>query len=228
MEAGEAPLTPNAAVLSWSGGKDSSLALWEARRRGWGVRWLLTTVTEAYGRVSMHGVREELLDEQARRVGVELVKVRIPATCTNAEYEARMGTAVEALVRQGADAFVFGDLFLRDVRAYREAHLLPTRRPVLFPLWGRPTEELARQFVAAGFVAHLVCIDPRRLERSFAGARFDEALLARLPPGVDPCGEHGEFHTFVSAGPIFDRPLSVTVGEVVERDGFVFADLLPS
>ncbi|MCL6596492.1 MAG: adenine nucleotide alpha hydrolase [Firmicutes bacterium] len=217
---------PRAAVLSWSGGKDSSLALWEARRLGWGVRWLLTTVTEAYGRVSMHGVREELLDEQAQGVGVEVRKVRIPSPCTNAEYEARMGRAVRELVAEGADAFVFGDLFLADVRAYREAHLRDLGVAALFPLWGRDTAALARTFVAAGFRAYVVCLDPRRLDRALAGAPFDDAFLDRLPSDVDPCGERGEFHTFVWDGPIFRQPLVVATGEVVERDGFVFCDLV--
>jgi uncharacterized protein (TIGR00290 family) len=215
-------------VLSWSGGKDSALALLYSRRQGWAIRWLLTTVTEPYARVSMHGVRLELLEAQAEAVGVALRQVPIPAPCTNAEYEERMGRAVGALLGQGADGFVFGDLFLADIRAYREEQLARVGATARFPLWGKDTGALAREFVRQGFRAHLCAVDPRRLDRSFAGAAYDEALLARLPANVDACGENGEFHTFVHDGPVFAHPVPVAVGEVVERDGFVFADLLPA
>ena len=218
---------PRSAVLSWSGGKDSSLALWQARRLGWGVRRLLTTVTQAYGRISMHGVREELLAAQAEAVGLPVERVEIPTGCTNAQYQERMGAAVERLVEAGTDAFVFGDLFLEDIRTYREAQLAPTGVPARFPLWGSDTAELARRFVALGFHAYVVTVDPRRLEGAFAGVPYDDRFLDRLPPGVDPCGENGEFHTFVYDGPVFGRPVACSVGAVVERDGFVFADLLP-
>lgn len=216
-----------AGVLSWSGGKDSSLALWRCRQEGWHVRWLLTTVTEPYARISMHGVRVGLLEAQAAAAGVELRTVQIPAPCSNDEYARRMGSAVTALMELGADGFVFGDLFLEDIRAYREAQLRRVGASAVFPLWGADTAALARRFVAEGFEARICTVDPRRLERTFAGAAFDDAFLDALPPAVDPCGENGEFHTFVHAGPIFDHPIPVRTGEVVERDGFVFADLLP-
>ena len=214
-------------VLSWSGGKDSALALWACRRRGWTIRWLLTTVTAPYARVSMHGVRVALLGAQARAVGVELRTLPIPSPCPNAEYAERMGRAVRSLVCEGADGFVFGDLFLEDIRAYREEHLRSVGATARFPLWGLDTEQLARRFVASGFRARLCTLDPRRLDRAFAGAPYDDALLDTLPRGVDPCGENGEFHTFVHDGPVFHTPVPIRLGEVVERDGFVFADLLP-
>lgn len=213
-------------VLSWSGGKDSALALWYGRRRGWTIRTLLTTVTEPYARVSMHGVRVELLEAQAAAVGVTLFKVAIPAPCSNAEYANRMGRAVASLLAQGADGFVFGDLFLEDIRAYREEQLAGVGGRACFPLWGRDTHALAEEFIDAGFRARLCTVDPRRLDRGLAGVPYDRALLGRLPADVDPCGENGEFHTFVADGPIFGAPLDVRVGEIVERDGFVFADLV--
>jgi uncharacterized protein (TIGR00290 family) len=216
---------PSAVALSWSGGKDSALALWEMRRRGWGVRTLLTTVTQTFGRVSMH---EELLHAQAASVGLPVYKVGIPFPCPNELYRERMGRAVAALLAEGVDAFAFGDLFLEDIRAFREAQLAPTGKPIHFPLWGRNTAALAQEFLAAGFRAHVVAVDPRRLDPSFVGVPYDAAFLERLPTDVDPCGERGEFHTFVYAGPIFSRPVAVEVGEVVERDGFWFADLRPS
>jgi uncharacterized protein (TIGR00290 family) len=221
----ERPL--RAGVLSWSGGKDSSLALWQGRRLGWTIRWLLVTVTEPYRRVSMHGVREELLEAQAAAVGVTLRKVRIPAPCTNAEYQERMGREVRALIDEGADGFAFGDLFLADIRAYREEQLGRVGAEARFPRWGQDPRALARAFVREGFRARVCTVDPRYLDRSFAGAVYDEFLLDRLPANVDPCGENGEFHTFVHDGPIFARPVPVEVGAIVERDGFVFADLVP-
>lgn len=218
---------PRAAVLSWSGGKDSALALRECRRMGWEVSALLTTVTEPYARITMHGVRESLLTAQASAIGLPLEVVRIPAQCTNAVYEERMGAAVRRLVDDGADAFVFGDLFLEDIRAYREEQLDRIGARALFPLWGKDTSALARAFLADGFRAVVVTVDPRKLEASFAGRGYDAAFLADLPSGVDPCGENGEFHTFVYAGPVLRKPVSIRRGEVVQRDGFVFADLLP-
>lgn len=226
--AGPQAETPRKAVLSWSGGKDSSLALWEARRLGWGVTSLLTTVTEPFDRVSMHGVRNVLLCRQAKAVGLPVRRVSIPSPCTNAEYERRMGEALADFGADGVDAFVFGDLFLKDIRAYREAKLAPTGVPARFPLWGRDTAALARTFVQAGFRAYVVTVDPRRLDRSFAGVPYDLAFLERLPTDVDPCGENGEFHTFVWDGPVFRHPVAVREGEIVERDGFVFADLVPT
>lgn len=219
---------PAGVVLGWSGGKDSSLALWQLQRDGIPVRGLLTTVTETFGRVSMHGVREELLDAQSAAVGLPVTKVKIPFPCPNEVYERRMGAVVGELLAAGVDAFAFGDLFLEDVRAYREKALRPTGARVLFPLWLKDTAELAHAFVRAGFRSVLVTVDPRQLDPSFAGRDYDADLLAELPPGVDPCGENGEFHTFVWDGPPFKEPVAVERGEVVERDGFVFADLLPA
>jgi len=214
-------------ALSWSGGKDSALALWVLREElGIEPEALLTTFTEDYDRVSMHGVRRELVRAQAAAAGVPLVEVEIPAACVNATYEERMAAALASPPLVDLPTMAFADLYLEDIRAYREERLRPVGREALFPLWGRDTAELARRFVAAGFEAILVCVDPRKLDPSFAGRSFDEALLEDLPDGVDPCGEDGEFHTFVHAGPIFAAPIAVEPGERVERDGFVFRDLL--
>jgi uncharacterized protein (TIGR00290 family) len=217
---------PRTVALSWSGGKDSALALRALRDElGTEPSALLTTFTGDYDRVSMHGVRRELLRMQARAAGVELVEVDIPASCTNEAYEERMAMALEKPPLDRAGAFAFADLFLADVRAYREERLSAAGREARFPLWGRETAALAREFIAAGFEAVLVCVDPTKLDPSFVGRPFDEALLAELPAGVDPCGENGEFHTFVTAGPIFERPIEVELGEAVTRDGFAFQDL---
>jgi uncharacterized protein (TIGR00290 family) len=214
------------ALVAWSTGKDAAFALHEVRRAGAvEVVGLLTTVTETFGRVSMHAVREALLARQADAVGLPVQSVRIPWPCPNDRYEAEMAVAVAAARSCGVEAIVFGDLFLEDVRAYRESRLAGTGVRPLFPLWGRDTAALAREMVASGLEAVLTCVDPRRLDPSFAGRRFDAALLAALPPGVDPCGENGEFHSFALAGPMFRERIPVTVGEIVEREGFVFADL---
>ncbi len=215
-------------ALSWSGGKDSALTLWTLRRQGVEPVALITTVTDAYERISMHGVRRELLAQQADAVGVPLLEVRIPPGCVNEVYEARMAEAFASPPLSDVEAVAFGDLFLEDVRAYREQRLAATGRRGLFPLWGRDTGVLAREFIAAGFRAFIVSLDPRALDASFAGRAYDEQLLADLPAGVDPCGENGEFHTFVHAGPIFPEPIACETGEVVERGGFVFCDLLPA
>jgi uncharacterized protein (TIGR00290 family) len=175
----------------------------------------------------MHGVRRELLARQARALGLPLVEILIPPTCVNDVYETRMAQAFAALPLSGVDAVAFGDLFLEDVRAYREQRLASADKRGVFPLWGQDTSALAREFLDAGFEATLVCVDPSALDRSFAGRRYDEQLLAELPAGVDPCGENGEFHTFVHAGPIFEAPIACATGDVVERDGFVFCDLIP-
>jgi uncharacterized protein (TIGR00290 family) len=213
-------------ALSWSGGKDSALALWVlGRDHGVAPRALITTVTDVYDRISMHGVRRSLLAAQAEAVGVPLVEVEIPATCTNEVYEQRMEQAMTSEPLRDVGAVAFGDLFLDDVRSYREERLATAGKRACFPLWHRDTTSLAREFIAAGFEAILVCVDPAKLDRSFAGRRFDDRLLADLPAGVDPCGENGEFHTFVYAGPIMPAPIAVEVGETVERDGFVFTDL---
>ncbi|MGH7163678.1 MAG: ATP-binding protein [Planctomycetota bacterium] len=211
------------ALLSWSGGKDGAFALGELRARGEvEVAGLLTTVWEGARRVAIHGVREELLDAQAAAVGLPVVKVPLPYPCANETYEARTG---ETLAAAGVDAVAFGDLFLEDIRRYREALCARVGLEPLFPLWGRDTGALARAMIASGLKARLVCVDTRHLSRAFAGRAFDEALLADLPAGVDPCGERGEFHTFVHAGPPLAAPLPVEVDALDERDGFVFADL---
>jgi len=215
-------------ALSWSGGKDSALALWTLRRAQLEPDALLTTVTEGYDRISMHGVRRELLARQAKALGIPLVEVVIPPACVNDVYEARMAEAFAATPLSGVEAVAFGDLFLEDVRAYREERLAAGGKRGLFPLWGRNTTALAREFLDAGFEARLVCVDPRVLDPAFAGRAYDEQLLAELPHGVDPCGENGEFHTFVSAGPIFAEPIACETGEIVERDGFVFCDVTPA
>ncbi len=215
-------------ALSWSGGKDSALTLWALRRQGVEPEALITTVTDAYDRISMHGVRRELLADQADAAGIPLVEVRIPPACVNDVYEARMAKAFACPPLSDVEAVAFGDLFLEDVRSYREERLAVSDRRGLFPLWGRDTSVLAREFIAAGFQAIIVCLDPRALDASFAGRAYDERLLADLPAGVDPCGENGEFHTFVHAGPIFRRPVACETGEVVEREGFVFCDVLPA
>jgi uncharacterized protein (TIGR00290 family) len=215
-------------ALSWSGGKDSALALWALRTEHQSRPCaLISTVTDAYERVSMHGVRRELLVMQADAAGVPLVEVRIPPACVNELYEQRMAQAFASPPLAQVRTVAFGDLFLQDVRAYREARLTAAGRQGLFPLWQRDTATLSREFIAAGFRALLVCVDPRKLDASFAGRAFDEQLLADLPANVDPCGENGEFHTFVHAGPIFTAPISCRPGEVVGRDGFVFCDVLP-
>ena len=215
------------ALVAWSSGKDSAWALHEAQRAGdVEVVGLLTTVTSEFQRVSMHAVREVLLDLQAEALGLPCHKVRIPWPCPNERYESEMARALAEARARGVTRVVFGDLFLRDVRAYREAKMADTGIEPIFPLWERDTTRLAGEMLAGGLRATLTCIDPRYLDRSFAGRRFDLALLKALPVGVDPCGENGEFHTFVSAGPMFRTPLEVVVGEVVEREGFVFADVL--
>jgi uncharacterized protein (TIGR00290 family) len=217
------------ALVAWSSGKDSAWALHEVQRAGEvEVVGLLTTVTQEFRRVSMHAVREVLLDQQAEALGLPCQKVRIPWPCPNERYESEMARALGDARAAGVSRLVFGDLFLADVRAYREAKMAGSGIEPVFPLWGRDTTRLGREMLAGGLRATLTCIDPRCLDRSFAGREFDEALLAALPAGVDPCGEKGEFHTFVSAGPMFRAPLKVIVGEVVEREGFVFADVLPA
>jgi uncharacterized protein (TIGR00290 family) len=212
--------------LSWSGGKDSALTLWALRLKGVEPEALITTVTDAYDRISMHGVRRELLAKQAEATGISLVEVRIPPACVNEVYEARMTEAFASAPLASVETVAFGDLFLEDVRAYREERLTASGRRGVFPLWGRDTGVLAREFIAAGFQAFIVTLDPRALDASFAGRAYDEQLLAELPASVDPCGENGEFHTFVHAGPIFSEPIACETGEVVEREGFVFCDVI--
>lgn len=218
-----------AVVLSWSGGKDSALALWTLRREERVEPLaLLTTVTDEYARISMHGVRHELLQAQARATGLPVLEVKIPPVCSNDVYEERMAQALASGEIDGAGAIAFGDLFLEDIRAYREERLAQVGKRAVFPIWGRDTSALARTFIDAGFEALLVCVDPRQLDPSFAGRSFDDDLLRDLPDGVDPCGENGEFHTYVHAGPIFDQPIPCETGGVHIRDGFVFCDVLPT
>lgn len=213
-------------LLSFSSGKDSAWALHVLRRDPTlTVVGLLTTLNQAARRVAMHAVREELLEAQASALGLPLLKVPIPSPCSNEEYERAMGAAVAQARADGVDAIAFGDLYLEDIRRYREQRLAPTGIEPLFPLWGLPTAALAREMVAAGLRAHVTCVDPKQLDRSFVGRTFDAAFLDDLPPGVDPCGENGEFHSFAYAGPMFAAPLAIEPGVVVERDGFIFADV---
>jgi uncharacterized protein (TIGR00290 family) len=215
-------------ALSWSGGKDSALALRTLRdEHGVEPSALITTVTSSYDRISMHGVRRSLLSRQAIALGLPLVEVVIPPGCPNTVYEQRWMDAFASADLEGVEEVAFGDLFLADVRQYRETMLSRAGKRGVFPLWGRDTRRLAREFVTAGFRAVLVCVDPKQLDGSFAGRDYDGRLLAELPAGVDPCGERGEFHTFVYAGPGFSEPIGCRTGKVVERDGFVFCDLMP-
>jgi len=222
---GRGPVPGQPLMLSWSSGKDSVWALRSLRAAGCDVRGLLTTCNSRYARVAMHGVRRELLAAQAEAVGLPLTCIELPYPCSNAEYEARMTAAVTDAKARGVRGFAFGDLFLSDIRAYRERQLAALGLAAHFPIWGRDTRQLAREMVAEGVRAVLTCVDPAQCPRELAGEEFDAALLDRLPESVDPCGENGEFHTFAYEGPGFARPIAVQRGEVVERDGFVFADL---
>jgi uncharacterized protein (TIGR00290 family) len=221
--------SPKPVVFSWSGGKDSAMALHAVLQDpNFEVVSLLTTVTEGYERISMHGVRNELLRRQAESIGLPLQEVRIPPKCVNPIYEARMAEAVLRFRDRGVLHFAFGDIFLEDLRAYREQKLLQANMTALFPIWKVDTRELAQRFLNNGFRAITACIDPRKLDKSFAGRELDASFFRDLPTGVDPCGENGEFHTFVFNGPIFRSAIPVQVGPVVERDSFVFCDLLPT
>jgi uncharacterized protein (TIGR00290 family) len=215
--------------MSWSSGKDSTLALDRVRSGGEiSVAGLLTTVNAAAGRVAMHAVRRVLLEAQAAALGLPLHVVELPWPCPNEVYEQRMSAACDVARQQGVSRIVFGDLFLAEVRAYREASLAGTGLTPVFPLWRQPTGALAREMLARGVRAVITCVDPAQAPKAIAGRWYDEALLRSLPDGVDPCGENGEFHTFVTDGPGFTHPLAVTVGETIERDGFVFTDVLPA
>ncbi|MGH9714301.1 MAG: ATP-binding protein [Candidatus Acidiferrales bacterium] len=217
------------AWLAWSSGKDSAWALHTIRESGeLDVVALLTTVNRDHQRVAMHAVRQRLLELQAAEVGLPLVKVMIPSSCRNETYEQVMGEAMAQARAEGVFHVIFGDLFLEDIRAYRERQLARCGMTPVFPLWRRDTSRLAEEMLAGGLRAYLTCVDPRKLDREFAGRWFDADLLAALPSSVDPCGENGEFHTFACAGPMFGNAIQVGVGEIVERDGFVFADLVPS
>ncbi|HEY5055274.1 MAG TPA: ATP-binding protein [Acidobacteriaceae bacterium] len=230
------PIRPNGRrpiLLSWSGGKDSAWALHLLRQSpDYEVVALLTTINEKFRRVAIHGFREELLDLQAEAIGLPLWKVDLPFPCSNADYESRMAAVCVRAAVEGLYGIAFGDLFLEDIRAYRIARLAGTGLEPIFPVWcptlGISTADLAQQMIAAGLRARLTCIDPRSLDASFAGRTFDAQLLSDLPSNVDPCGERGEFHSFAFAGPIFSRTIPVIPGERVERDNFIYADLLPA
>jgi uncharacterized protein (TIGR00290 family) len=215
-------------LFCWSGGKDSAMALHALlQRNDTCITGLLTTVTEGYERISMHGVRRELLERQAESIRLPLHEVRIPQQCVNPIYEARMEEALRVHYDKGVRKVAFGDIFLEDLRVYREKNLARMGMTALFPVWKRDTRELIRAFHSDKFRAIAVCIDSKVLDRSFAGRELDEAFFRDLPPQADPCGENGEFHTFVFDGPIFRTPIPVRTGEIVERDSFVFCDLLP-
>ncbi len=216
-------------LFCWSGGKDSALALHSLwRNPEFDVTGLLTTVTEGFDRISMHGVRRELLHRQAESIGLPVEEVCIPQNCPNAIYEARMSEAMQRCLARGVHHVSFGDIFLEDLRTYRETRLLQAGMKALFPIWKVNSRELVARFLNDSFRAIAVCIDPCKLDPSFAGRELDAAFFRDLPPGVDPCGENGEFHTFVFDGPIFRRPIPVQVGDVVQRDSFMFCDLLPA
>ncbi len=215
-------------LLSWSSGKDSAWALHGLRQReDVELVALLTTFNHAMDRVAMHAVRRALVRMQAERAGLPLWEVELPWPCSNEQYEAQMAEACRRALDAGVEQVAFGDLYLLDVREYRERQLAGTGLEPIFPLWDLPTRELAEQMIDAGVKARLTCVDPRKLAREFAGRDLDRALLAELPAEVDPCGENGEFHSFVYASPAFSAPIAITGGEIVERDGFVFADVLP-
>ena len=220
-------------LFCWSGGKDSAMALHALLQDRVPIAALLTTVTDTYDRISMHGVRRELLVQQAQSIGLPLHEVRIPPQCVNPIYEARMEEALRIHYDAGVRTVAFGDIFLEDLRAYREKNLARIGMTALFPIWkparhgGSYTRELIRSFHAAGFRAIAACVDPKVLDPSFAGRELDDAFFRDLPPSVDPCGENGEFHTFVYDGPIFRHPIPVIPGEIVARDSFIYCDLVP-
>lgn len=219
---------PEEILFCWSGGKDSAMALHALREaNACRITALLTTITGEYDRISMHGVRRVLLERQAESIGLPLHPVLIPPQCINATYEQRMREALEEHFARGVRTVAFGDIFLEDLRAYREKNLERVAMRAIFPIWKRSTRKLAREFVRQGFRAIAVCVDPRVLDASFAGRELDASFFADLPPGVDACGENGEFHTFVFDGPIFKQPVACRAGEKVMRDGFYFCDLLP-
>jgi uncharacterized protein (TIGR00290 family) len=215
-------------LLSWSSGKDCAWSLHLLRQQAdLEVVAMVTTLNQAANRVAMHAVRRTLLDAQAERTGLALWAVGLPWPCSNADYEERMRAVCDRAVAEGISAVAFGDLFLEDVREYRVRQMEGTGLELLFPAWGIPTDRLAREMIAGGVKAKITCVDPRKLAGSFAGREFDGEFLEALPAGVDPCGENGEFHSFVYDAPVFSRPIEVVGGEVLERDGFVFADVLP-
>lgn len=216
-------------LLSWSSGKDSAWALHLLRSQPqYEIGGLVTTFNSAFDRVAMHSTRRELVEAQARAAGIPLIAVPLPWPCSNAEYERIMAEVCAKTVADGVSAIAFGDLFLADIRAYRERQLQGTGLDPIFPLWQIPTHQLAHAMIAGGLRAKLVCVDPRKLAPEFAGRDFDRQLLSDLPPEVDPCGEKGEFHSFVYGGPIFDYEIPIVAGERVQRDGFCFCDVIPA
>jgi uncharacterized protein (TIGR00290 family) len=216
-------------LMSWSGGKDSCVALHELQRSGdYEVAGLMTTVTRDYDRISMHGVRRSLLARQAQSLGLPLHEVFIPAGATNDDYEAAMAEALVEVRGRGVKTMAFGDLYLEDIRAYRDRMMAENGMDAVYPVWGRDTRAFVRDFIEAGFKAVIVCVDTAQLDAAFAGRIIDPDLVADLPPGIDPCGENGEFHTFVYDGPNFARPIDIVIGERVTREGFCFRDLAPA
>lgn len=216
-------------LLSWSSGKDSAWTLYLLRKRpDLEVAALVTTFNTQANRVAMHAVRRTLVESQAERANLPLWPVELPWPCSNSEYEDRMRMIYQRSLAEDIAAVAFGDLFLQDIRSYRERQLQGTGLEPLFPLWQMPTSDLALTMIAGGVKAKITCVDPSKVAKSVAGREFDQPLLDSLPPGVDNCGENGEFHTFVYAAPVFSGPISILPGEIVERDGFVFADMLPA
>ena len=215
-------------LLAWSGGKDSAMSLYEIQSSGkYEIVSLLTTINQDYDRVSMHGVRRTLVEQQALSLGLPMEKVLVPKTCSNEEYEARMGEVLTRFKQDGINQVVFGDIFLEWVKEYREANLSKLGMKGIFPIWGRDTDELTRSFITLGFQAVITCVDTKVLAQRFLGRMLDGQFLAELPSSVDPGGENGEFHSFVFAGPVFKDRIAYTLGETVQRDSFYFCDLLP-
>jgi uncharacterized protein (TIGR00290 family) len=215
-------------ILTWSGGKDSALALYYLKNDHYNITSLLTTITQDYDRISMHGVRSILLDNQSESLGLPIEKVFISKNSSNEEYENQMREKLLFYQRQGVSSVAFGDLFLEDIRKYREQNLSKVSMKGIFPLWKKNTQELARQFIELGFKAVIICVDSQNLDKKFVGRYFDRQFLSDLPANVDPCGENGEFHSFVFDGPIFKKPISFKIGDIVLREKrFYFCDLLP-
>lgn len=222
-------MTKPKAVVAWSSGKDCAFAHYTAHQSGdYDIIALFTTTNEAFDRVAMHGTRNSLLQKQADALGLNLISVPLPFPCSNEQYEDRMKRATDTLIDLGIDVMIFGDLFLQDIRTYRENQLNGSGIRPVFPIWGRDTGQLAREMIKTGFDIRVVTCDPSKLDPSFAGRQFDAAFLADLPDDIDPCGENGEFHSAVVNGPLFNRPIPVAWGEHVIRDGFAYADLIPT
>ena len=220
---------PKQIILSWSSGKDSAWTLYQLQQDpDYEVVGLVTTVNQKYQRVAMHGVREQILQQQADAAGLPLHALNIPSPCTNKEYEAVMQNFIRVMQKNGIEYMAFGDLYLEDIRQYREKQLEGSGITPVFPLWLKPTRALAKEMIDGGLEATITCIDPKKLSASFAGRRFNYDFINDLPEQIDPCGENGEFHSCVHNGPMFHHPIGITTGDVVERDNFVFADLIPS